>query len=57
MRSTFWRTAAFLESLPKWAAAVARAVAAKQANTFVIHGLPAELEAALVSPEHLDETL
>lgn len=37
------RTAAFLESLPKWAVAVARAVAAKQANTFVIHGLPAEL--------------
>jgi SpoVK/Ycf46/Vps4 family AAA+-type ATPase len=35
--------AAFLESLPVWAADVARAVRAKQSNTFVLHGVPSEL--------------
>jgi SpoVK/Ycf46/Vps4 family AAA+-type ATPase len=33
----------FLDSLPGWAATLARTIAAKQANTFVIHGLPADL--------------
>ncbi len=33
----------FLATLPGWAATLARTVAAKQANTFVIHGLPADL--------------
>jgi SpoVK/Ycf46/Vps4 family AAA+-type ATPase len=33
----------FFSSLPGWAATLARTVAAKQANTFVIHGLPADL--------------
>lgn len=33
----------FLDSLPAWGATLARTVAAKQANTFVIHGLPADL--------------
>ena len=36
-------SATFLTSLPGWAAMLARTVAAKQANTFVIHGLPADL--------------
>ncbi|MEO7794619.1 MAG: AAA family ATPase [Thermoanaerobaculia bacterium] len=36
-------SATFLGSLPGWAATLARTVAAKQANTFVIHGLPADL--------------
>lgn len=36
-------SATFLNSLPGWAATLARTVAAKQANTFVIHGLPADL--------------
>ncbi len=35
--------AAFLESLPGWAADVARSVRAKQSNTFVLHGVPSEL--------------
>jgi SpoVK/Ycf46/Vps4 family AAA+-type ATPase len=35
--------AAFLESLPGWASDLARAVRAKQANTFVLHGVPSEL--------------
>jgi SpoVK/Ycf46/Vps4 family AAA+-type ATPase len=35
--------AAFLESLPVWAADLVRAVRAKQANTFVLHGVPADL--------------
>ena len=35
--------AAFLESLPPWGADLVRAVRAKQANTFVIHGVPADL--------------
>jgi SpoVK/Ycf46/Vps4 family AAA+-type ATPase len=34
---------AFLDTLPAWGAALARTIAAKQANTFVIHGLPADL--------------
>lgn len=34
---------AFLESLPEWAAGLVRAVRAKQANTFVLHGVPADL--------------
>jgi SpoVK/Ycf46/Vps4 family AAA+-type ATPase len=34
---------AFLESLPGWARRLARAVRAKQANTFVLHGVPADL--------------
>ncbi|MEO8277294.1 MAG: AAA family ATPase [Thermoanaerobaculia bacterium] len=33
----------FLDTLPAWAATIARSVAAKQANTFIIHGLPADL--------------
>ncbi|MBP7587298.1 MAG: ATP-binding protein [Thermoanaerobaculia bacterium] len=36
-------SANFLGSLPGWAATLARTVAAKQANTFIIHGLPADL--------------
>ncbi len=36
-------SASFLNSLPGWAATLARTVAAKQASTFVIHGLPADL--------------
>ena len=36
-------SATFLSTLPGWAASLARTVAAKQANTFVIHGLPADL--------------
>ena len=35
--------AAFLDSLPPWASALVRAVNAKQANTFVLHGVPADL--------------
>lgn len=35
--------AAFLESLPPWAADLVRSVRAKQSNTFVIHGVPADL--------------
>jgi len=31
---------AFLESLPGWAAEIVRALQAKQANTFLIHGVP-----------------
>ncbi len=34
---------AFVESLPPWAAELVRAVRAKQANTFVLHGVPADL--------------
>ncbi len=33
----------FLDSLPAWAARLVRAVRAKQASTFVIHGIPADL--------------
>jgi SpoVK/Ycf46/Vps4 family AAA+-type ATPase len=33
----------FVESLPPWAADLVRAVWAKQANTFVLHGVPADL--------------
>src|SRR5258708_30576718 len=33
----------FLESLPPWAAELVRTVTAKQANTFVLHGVPADL--------------
>ncbi|HYG65236.1 MAG TPA: AAA family ATPase [Thermoanaerobaculia bacterium] len=35
--------AAFVESLPPWGAELVRAVWAKQANTFVLHGVPADL--------------
>src|ERR1043166_8264031 len=35
--------AAFIESLPTWGAELVRAVWAKQANTFVLHGVPADL--------------
>lgn len=35
----------FLASLPPWAARLARAVRAKQANTFVLHGVTADLVA------------
>lgn len=35
--------AAFVESLPPWAAELVRAVWAKQANTFVLHGVPNDL--------------
>lgn len=34
---------AFLESLPPWAADLVRSVRAKRANTFVLHGVPADL--------------
>ncbi len=34
---------AFLESLPPWAAELVRSIRAKRANTFVIHGVPADL--------------
>ena len=34
---------AFLETLPAWAQKLARAVRAKQANTFVVHGVVADL--------------
>src|SRR5712691_2361775 len=33
----------FLESLPPWASELVRTVTAKQANTFVLHGVPADL--------------
>ena len=33
----------FLDALPPWAMELVRAVTAKQANTFVIHGVPADL--------------
>ncbi len=33
----------FLDSLPPWASELVRAVTAKQANTFVLHGVPADL--------------
>ncbi len=35
--------AVFLDSLPPWASDLVRAVTAKQANTFVLHGVPADL--------------
>ena len=35
--------AVFLESLPPWASELVRAVTAKQSNTFVLHGVPADL--------------
>src|SRR4028118_1723355 len=34
---------AFLKSLPPWAADLVRSVRAKRANTFVLHGVPADL--------------
>jgi SpoVK/Ycf46/Vps4 family AAA+-type ATPase len=34
---------AFLESLPPWAADLVRSVRANRANTFVLHGVPADL--------------
>ena len=34
---------AFFESLPAWARDLVRAVRAKQANTFVLHGVPSDL--------------
>jgi SpoVK/Ycf46/Vps4 family AAA+-type ATPase len=34
---------AFLQSLPAWAAELVQAVKAKQANAFLIHGVPADL--------------
>jgi len=36
-------TPIFLDSLPPWAAELVRTVTAKQANTFVLHGVPADL--------------
>jgi ATP-dependent 26S proteasome regulatory subunit len=33
----------FLDSLPPWATDLVRAVTAKQSNTFVLHGVPADL--------------
>jgi SpoVK/Ycf46/Vps4 family AAA+-type ATPase len=33
----------FIESLPGWAAEIVRALQAKQANTFLIHGVPADV--------------
>ncbi len=35
--------AVFLESLPPWGAELVRSVRSKRANTFVIHGVPADL--------------
>jgi SpoVK/Ycf46/Vps4 family AAA+-type ATPase len=35
--------AVFLDSLPPWATDLVRAVTAKQSNTFVLHGVPADL--------------
>ena len=35
--------AVFLDSLPPWASELVRAVTAKQSNTFVLHGVPADL--------------
>ncbi|MEO8504873.1 MAG: AAA family ATPase [Acidobacteriota bacterium] len=35
--------AGFLEALPEWASTLARSVRAKQANTFALHGVPADL--------------
>ncbi|HXU46420.1 MAG TPA: AAA family ATPase [Thermoanaerobaculia bacterium] len=35
--------AGFLDSLPPWAARLVRAVRAKQASTFVLHGVPSDL--------------
>ncbi len=34
---------AFLESLPSWAAELVRSIRSKRANTFVLHGVPADL--------------
>src|ERR1700719_1518425 len=34
---------AFLDTLPPWAADLVRAVWSKQANTFVLHGVPSDL--------------
>ncbi len=34
---------AFLATLPGWAAGVARSISGKQANTFLLHGVPADL--------------
>jgi ATP-dependent 26S proteasome regulatory subunit len=34
---------AFLDSLPSWAAELVRSIRAKRANTFVLHGVPADL--------------
>ncbi|HKI04133.1 MAG TPA: AAA family ATPase [Thermoanaerobaculia bacterium] len=33
----------FLDSLPPWASDMVRAITAKQSNTFVLHGVPADL--------------
>jgi SpoVK/Ycf46/Vps4 family AAA+-type ATPase len=35
--------AKFVESLPGWAAQMVRSIRAKQCNTFVVHGVPADL--------------
>jgi len=35
--------AVFLDSLPPWASELVRAITAKQSNTFVLHGVPADL--------------
>ena len=35
--------AVFLDSLPPWASDLVRAITAKQSNTFVLHGVPADL--------------
>ena len=35
--------AVFLDSLPPWGSELVRAVTAKQSNTFVLHGVPADL--------------
>jgi SpoVK/Ycf46/Vps4 family AAA+-type ATPase len=35
-------TQSFFEGLPPWAASVARAVRAKQCNTFLLHGVPSD---------------
>jgi SpoVK/Ycf46/Vps4 family AAA+-type ATPase len=36
-------TASFVESLPPWGAEIVRAIRAKQSNTFLVHGVPADL--------------
>src|SRR6185436_16566601 len=38
-------SAAFIQSLPPWAADLVRAVRAKQCNTFVLHGVTSDLVA------------
>ena len=36
-------TAGFIQSLPPWGAEIVRSIRAKQCNTFLVHGVPADL--------------